>query len=171
MGARSLGSTHRKDHWWTFPRLRRYRSSSMTSRFVFFLCIFFGAKIMHGCVMWLHSAKHLKGSEVNFVTITPLISFINFNALHCGMWSWNVFVCLSQGYVYCQKLKTAQKWTFPMELLFQVDTLVQNFLQYDRKVYKQNAGDFKIVLAVIACVSRIVDKLDKTAVFSSGPYQ
>ena len=65
--------------------------------------IFFGTKIMHGCVMWLHSAKYLKGSEVNFVTITPLISFINFNALHFGMWSWNVFVCLSQGYLYCQK--------------------------------------------------------------------
>ena len=47
--------------------------------------IFFGAKIMHGLVMWLDSAKRLKGSEVNFVTITPLISFINFNALHCGM--------------------------------------------------------------------------------------
>ena len=53
----------------------------------------------------------------------------------------------------------------PMVLDFFTDDIVrQEILPKTRKVYGQNGGDVKIVLAVLACVSKILDKLDKTAI-------
>ena len=47
---------------------------------------------------------------------------------------------------------------------FNDDIVRQEILPKTRKVYEQNGGDVKIVLAVLACVSKILDKLDKTAI-------
>ena len=47
---------------------------------------------------------------------------------------------------------------------FNDDIVRQEVLPKTRKVYEQNGGDVKIVLAVLACVSKILDKLDKTAI-------
>ena len=47
---------------------------------------------------------------------------------------------------------------------FHDDIVRQEILPKTRKVYEQNGGDVKIVLAVLACVSKILDKLDKSAI-------
>ena len=53
----------------------------------------------------------------------------------------------------------------PCVLDFFHDEIVrQEILPKTRKVYEQNGGDVKIVLAVLACVSKILDKLDKSAI-------
>ena len=48
---------------------------------------------------------------------------------------------------------------------FNDDIVRQEILPKTRKVYEQNGGDVKIVLAVLACVSKILDKFDKTVIF------
>jgi SCY1-like protein 2 len=53
----------------------------------------------------------------------------------------------------------------PHILDFFTDDIVRNeILPKTRNVYKQNGGDVKIVLAVLACVSKILDKLDRSAI-------
>ena len=53
----------------------------------------------------------------------------------------------------------------PSILDFFNDEIVRlEVLPKTRKAYEQNGGDVKIVLAVLACVSKILDKLDKTAI-------
>ena len=47
---------------------------------------------------------------------------------------------------------------------FNDDIVRQEILPKTRNVYEQNGGDVKIVLAVLACVSKILDKLDKSAI-------
>lgn len=47
---------------------------------------------------------------------------------------------------------------------FPDDIVRKEILPKTRKVYEQNGGDVKIVLAVLACVAKILDKLDKSAI-------
>ena len=47
---------------------------------------------------------------------------------------------------------------------FNDDIVRQEVLPKTRIVYEQNGGDVKIVLAVLACICKILDKLDKTAI-------
>jgi hypothetical protein len=47
---------------------------------------------------------------------------------------------------------------------FEDDVVRSEILPKTRTVYTQNGGDVKIVLAVLACVSKILNKLDKAAI-------
>jgi len=53
----------------------------------------------------------------------------------------------------------------PIVLDYFDDDIVRNeILPKTRKVYEQNGGDVKIVLAVLACISRILNKMDKMVI-------
>jgi SCY1-like protein 2 len=47
---------------------------------------------------------------------------------------------------------------------FEDDVVRADILPKTRTVYEQNGGDVKIVLAVLACVAKILDKLDRSAI-------
>lgn len=47
---------------------------------------------------------------------------------------------------------------------FEDDIVRAEILPKTRFVYEQNGGDVKIVLAVLACISKILNKLDKPAI-------
>ena len=47
---------------------------------------------------------------------------------------------------------------------FDDDVVRNQILPKTRTVYSQNGGDVKIVLSVLACVSKILNKLDKAAI-------
>ena len=44
------------------------------------------------------------------------------------------------------------------------DIVRREILPKTRHVYEENGGDVKMVLAVLACVSKILDKLDRSAI-------
>jgi hypothetical protein len=53
----------------------------------------------------------------------------------------------------------------PVVLDYFEDEIVRaEILPKTRTVYEQNGSDVKIVLAVLACVSKILDKLDRSAI-------
>ena len=53
----------------------------------------------------------------------------------------------------------------PIVLDYFDDEIVRaEILPKTRTVYEQNGSDVKIVLAVLACVSKILDKLDRSAI-------
>jgi SCY1-like protein 2 len=53
----------------------------------------------------------------------------------------------------------------PIVLDYFEDEIVRaEILPKTRTVYEQNGSDVKIVLAVLACVSKILDKLDRSAI-------
>ena len=53
----------------------------------------------------------------------------------------------------------------PIVLDYFEDEIVRaEILTKTRTVYEQNGSDVKIVLAVLACVSKILDKLDRSAI-------
>ena len=53
----------------------------------------------------------------------------------------------------------------PLILDYFPDEIIRmDILPKTRLVYEQNGGDVKIVLAVLACVSKILNKLDKAAI-------
>lgn len=63
------------------------------------------------------------------------------------------------------QIQMAAVCVIPYILDYFIDDIVrQEVLPKTRKVYEQNGGDVKIVLAVLACVCKILDKLDKTAI-------
>ena len=47
---------------------------------------------------------------------------------------------------------------------FPDDVVRADILPKTRLVYEQNGGDVKIVLAVLACIAKILNKLDKPAI-------
>ena len=52
---------------------------------------------------------------------------------------------------------------------FDDDIVRTEILPKTRKVYEGNGGDVKIVLAVLACISKILNKLDKAAIIDEVP--
>ncbi len=53
----------------------------------------------------------------------------------------------------------------PLILDYFTDDIIRTeILPKTRKVYESNGGDVKIVLAVLACVAKILDKLDRSAI-------
>ena len=47
---------------------------------------------------------------------------------------------------------------------FSEDIVRNQILPKTKSVYKQNGGDVKIVLAVLACISKILNKMDKMVI-------
>jgi len=47
---------------------------------------------------------------------------------------------------------------------FDEETVRSQILPKTKEVYKKNGGDVKIVLAVLACISRILTKMDKMVI-------
>ena len=70
------------------------------------------------------------------------------------------------GYLKCISfLQMAAVSIIPIILdYFEDDVVRSEILPKTRTVYEQNGGDVKIVLAVLACVSKILDKLDRSAI-------
>ena len=62
-------------------------------------------------------------------------------------------------------LQMAAVSVIPIVLDYFDDEIVRaEILPKTRTVYEQNGSDVKIVLAVLACVSKILDKLDRSAI-------
>ena len=47
---------------------------------------------------------------------------------------------------------------------FDEDIVRNQILPKNKEVYEQNGGDVKIVLAVLACISKILNKMDKMVI-------